>query len=807
MAVTFTGKETIEAVLKEMTLEEKAQLVTGRYSYGTAEIDRLGIPSATFVDNGCGVNLRQLLTNLLNRGKLNIGQDSSVGMGRLSELTYIMDNLETPENLTEEERKILDALFAYLKEQVPSGLPSAFPVASLLASSWDEQVIYDCAVQAGREACAFGVDVLLGTPCVNIQRDPRGGRGFEGFSEDPYLTAALAPAYVKGVQEQGVLADVKHFAMNNQETDRKTVNVLTTERVMREIYLPGFEACVKDGGVKNVMTSYNYINGTAAAHNRHLIEDILRGEWGFDGLVVSDWGGVYDQVLALDAGNDLCMPGPREIDPIVQAVKDGTLQEERLDAACRNFLHALAEMPVMKGREYQDKDPEAAQQAAYNAAAAGIVLLENKAQTLPLKDPAGIAFYGSYSERFCETGVGSGHVFTDRTSSMINSVKQQIGDGKVTFEETTDSTDTVIVTLFSAGQEGADRPDITLEGEAQKTYNAALDAARSQGARLVVVLNIAGPVDLNRIREEADAILLVYFPGMEGGHAAADILLGRINPSGKLAQTFPKRLADVPSYGNFPGENRIVNYGEGLLAGYRYYDMKQIEPLYPFGYGLSYTQFTLSDLTVPADVFAFDEMEVFPVSVTVTNTGDVPGAEVVQLYISDAVSTLFRPVKELKGFAKVYLEPGESRRVTLPVTKTSLQVYDEAKGRWVIEPGRFILQIGTSSRDIVLQTQIMAKGINPYAYGKDTEYAQIVKDPRSLKVLLDVVPEEILSYGDICRQTVYIAFSYSLADAFRDHVESKVGRERSEQLLEAVCEKLARIDVSDGLRYVEKEVY
>jgi len=806
MAIKLTDRASVSAVMAEMTLEEKAALVTGVTSYGTAAIPRLGIPAALLIDNGCGVNLRQYLQELLSNGKLTSKNGIGTGPNRLSQMVNLFEHLNDRDGLAEDERELLEDFLAYLKELVPSGaLPTCQPVASLMASTWDPTVIRESARVVGKEASAFGVDVLLGTPGVNLLRDPRGGRGFEYYSEDPFLISKLAPQYPLGVQEQGVLADVKHFAVNNQETNRKTVNAVASERVIRELYLPGFKACVQDGGVRNVMTSYNAVNGSFASQNKWLLEDVLRKEWGFKHFVVSDWTGVYDQVAAVEAGNDLCMPGPRDPAPIVEAVRNGTLAEAHLDQAVENILNALVEMPVMKGRKYTDVDPEEGRVAAYNAAKAGIILLKNENNTLPLDKDTHTAFFGDRCKKFEDSGVGSGRVITDKTTSLLDSAAVIAGQDKISFDAVNAATKAVVVTIFSAGQEGADRPDLKLSKEAQVLFHKAADAAQSCGAKVILVLNIAGPVELDGILERADAVLCVYFPGQEGARATADILYGRVNPSGKLAQTFPYHLYDCPTYGNFPGEDNVVMHGEGLFVGYRYYDSRHIEPMFPFGHGLSYTTFEFSDLRMK-DTFRFDEEDTFQVTVCVTNTGTRAGAEVVQLYLSDEVSTQLKVQKELKGFQKVFLQPGESRDVTIELNKESLSAFDMELKQWVCEPGWFTVQLGSSSRNILTTGRFKAVGKNPYAFGADSQYAKVVEDPRAVEILLANVPG--MTGEDIKKQTAFIAWSLTVEGAFRMHMESRIPADQRQQVLERICAELGQLDVTDSdIRYEEKEIY
>ncbi len=805
MATKLKDRESIREILGEMTVEEKARLVTGGSSFGTVSMEKYGIPAALLIDAGGGVNLRQYLSNLLNTGVLKARNGIDGSMGTLSNLVYLMDHMEEPEKLDENERELLENFLIYLRKFVPCGdMPSCFPVNSLLASTWNPETILETGRQVGKEASAFGVDMLLGTPCINIQRDPRGGRGFECYSEDPYLISQLAYHYCLGVQEQGVVADVKHFAVNNQETNRQTIDVKISERAMREIYLPGFQACVQKGGVKNVMTSYNWIHGVAAAHNQWLIQDVLRGEWGFDGFVVSDWGGVYDQVKALKAGNDLCMPGPRSVECIVEAVQNGRLEEKKLDEAVENFLKVLLEMPVMKGRKYTDIDSEEARKAAYRAAAEGIVLLKNEG-VLPLKETQGISFFGAYSKRFVESGVGSGRVHTNKTSSLIETAGKIAGRDRVYVDEIGEHTAAVVYTLFSAGQEGADRESLQIASRDKEEFLELAREAHGKGIPAILVLNIAGPVELLELAHHADAILLVYFPGQEGAHVVGDMLYGRVNPSGKLAQTFPRHLYDCPAYDNFPGENETVTYGEGIFVGYRYYDRHRIEPLYPFGYGLSYTTFALSGLRLSGEEFPY-ECGTFTVCVDITNTGDRAGAETIQLYLRDEVSVQMKPEKELKAFQKVFLEPGETKTVTLTLTRESLSSFDEELGKWVCEPGYFTVLVGTSSRNLPLSARFQAVGENPYAYGAETEYKKIARTPQALKVLLDTIPEEILSEEQVKRQTAYIAFRFTLKEAFETYVAPKLESKEAKELFGLLCKRLRQLDAAEN-RYKEEEVF
>ena len=806
-------RASVKDVIKEMTLEEKALLITGQFMYGTEGIERLGIPRAMFLDAGGGVNLRQYMVQLISTGQLTgtyLEKAGKHGLGLIAYMTKIMNNLTSRENLSEEENELLDAFLEKIRELVPSGdLPSCFPDGMLLGATWNPDAVLHCAEAVGKEASAFGVDMLLGTPCINIHRNPLGGRSFESYSEDPYLISELAPNYCIGVQNQGVIADVKHCAANTQEPERESVNEIISKRALYEIYFPGFKACVQKGGVKNVMTAYNYINGNACAHNSWLIRDVLRGEWGFDGFVVSDWGGVYDQVEALKAGNDLSEPGPRDTRPIIDAVKEGRLDEACLDEAVEHYLNVLVEMPVMKGRKYHDIDSEKSREIAYETACEGITLLKNDG-VLPLSVDTRISFYGEKSKHFLDCGIGSGRVHTDKTSSLIDCSRQIVGDEKILVSEMSDLTDVVIISAAAAGQEGCDREDMKLDAEDQKLVLETVREAKKRQKKVVLILNISAPVEMMDYIDDVNAVLCVYFPGEEGGHAASDILFGKRNPCGKLPLTFPKYYRDCPSYLNFPGEFGEVLYGEGIYAGYRYYDVKQIEPLFPFGYGLSYTTFEFQNMSLSSGRLNIDNGETVQVKVTVKNTGNMAGSEVVQLYIHDQESTLQKAVKELKGFQKVFLNPGESKEVTMTIGKEQLSSYDPYEKDWVCEPGIFILLAGNSSRNIYLKKSLLVEGTNVYGYGPNTLFKRINDDERAVKILLEGLPEGVIDrtvLKNYNNTLPFQPFEKVWEKEIVPRMHNKTEAEISAMFLN-ICGLLKRLDVTASeKKYIEDTVY
>lgn len=744
MRTKLESKASIPDLLRTLTVEEKLKLLTGRSLFLAGGLPEYGIPHPLFLDGGTGFNTMQMNLEAYFRAyeeaNGEVAPESCPGaldgfgltMGVMAKLEK--DGEQNPEagQMATRAAEILDATRPADRKL------GCYPPGMFLGATMNPDVIYRCGEALGREASACHIDVLLGTPNVNLHRDPRCGRLFEGYSEDPCVVATLAPHFVRGVQDTGVVANVKHFAANNQETDRMGVDESISERALRELYLPGFRACV-DAGCKTVMSAYNQINGKPCAQNAWLLRDVLRKEWGFRGFVMSDWGAVYDRVEAQNAGNDVCMPGPRSIQALLAAVEDGRLSLETIDEACRNYLNILLEMPVLAGRRYTAIDCDYSMAAAYAAAAEGITLLKNDG-LLPLSRESRVAFYGQRSKKFCESGAGSAQVATELSTNLFDATAEKIGAASVRFESVGPDTDCVVVTIGANGQEGADRPTMEMEPEDLPVLERAIGEAKAAGKPVVLVLNIAAPVDLCDFIDQVDAVLCVYLPGMAGGQAAADILFGDVNPSGKLPLTYPKHYRDTPTAVNFPGEYAAVTYGEGIYVGYRYYDKKRIEPLFPFGFGLSYTTFALTNLCVTPQV-RFDQGEQVEVAVDLSNTGHLAGSEVVQLYIADPESTLDKPVKELKGLKKVHLEPGETAKVRFTLSKEALASYDTKLREWTTEPGEYVAMVGTSARDIAQCASFQAICYNPYGLRETTEIAKLVADPTAIAVLKRHLPD------------------------------------------------------------------
>jgi len=651
----------IQAILDQMTLEEKAALCTGASTWTTVPVERLGVPAMMMTDGPHGVR--------------RVPDVTSVG--------------------------------------APSLPATCFPTASCLASSWDPSLLQQVGEALGEEAVALDVDVLLG-PGANMKRTPRCGRNFEYFSEDPFLAGELAAAFINGVQSQGVGTSLKHFAVNNQETERFRIDAIVDERTLREIYLPAFETAVVKGKPWTVMCAYNKLNGAYCSEHHALLVDILKHEWGFDGLVVSDWGAVHDRVKALQGGLDLEMPGPQErrVRAVVEAVRAGALDEAVLDEAVRRILGVIfraAETP--KGGQFDAAGHHA---FARKVAGEGIVLLKNNG-ILPLQKPLRIAVIGRSAKEPHFQGGGSSHINPTMVDIPFDEVWKLAGAAQLTYSEGYPATpafeqalideavaaaraaDVALLYVALPGfieSEGYDRADLDLTPQ----QVALIQAVCAAQPHTVVILNNGSALAMSEWIDGAAAVLEAWMMGQAGGGAIADVLFGKISPSGKLAETFPVRSANTPAHINFPGGNGQVRYGEGIFIGYRYYDAKGVPVLFPFGHGLSYTSFEYRNPKLSAA--AFNDVDGLTVSADVTNTGPVAGKEIVQLYVHDRKSGLVRPQKELKGFAKVDLKPGETKTVTIELSFRAFAFYHPGYRQWITEDGEFDILIGASAADI-----------------------------------------------------------------------------------------------------------
>ncbi|WP_052310007.1 beta-glucosidase [Methanocella arvoryzae] len=658
-----------------MTLEEKASLCSGLDMFRLKGIARLGIPSILLSDGPHG-----LRKPVFDPDHLGIGQS------------------------------------------IPS---TCFPTASAMASSWDRNLLYEIGYALGEECLHEDVAVILG-PGANIKRSPLCGRNFEYFSEDPYLTGELAASMIEGIQATGVGASLKHFAVNNQEYRRMTIDAIVDERTLREIYLAGFEMAVKQSRPRTVMCSYNKVNGVYASEHERLLTDILRKEWGYEGLVMTDWGACDDRVAGLKAGQDLEMPSSFGVNDakIVKAVRDGTLSEAVLDEAVERVLELVYDAVENRLPDYC-YEKRTHHVMARQAAAESMVLLKNDG-ILPLKKGMKIAVIGAFAIHPRYQGNGSSQVNPCRlekaycelctytseiTFARGYDLRSDVPDERLITEACNIARGAEVAIIFaglpdSYETEGMDREHMRMP----ESHNELIRRVAEANPGTVVVLANGAPVEMPWLGN-VKAVLEGYLGGEAAGGAAADLLFGMVNPSGKLAETFALQLDDYPSANYFPSGPRTVEYREGLYVGYRYFDTAKKAVLFPFGHGLSYTSFEYSDMEVSASQIKDDEE--LKVGVLVKNTGDVAGAEVIQLYVRDVESTIFRPEKELKGFDKVFLQPGEMTRVEFTLDRRSFAYYNVETADWHVESGDFEILIGSSSADIRARETIWVESTRP----------------------------------------------------------------------------------------------
>ena len=642
--------------------------------------------------------------------------------------------------------------------QNPSEPATCFPTASAVASSWDPALGEEIGRALGAEAAAQDVAVVLG-PGLNTKRSPLCGRNFEYFSEDPYLSGKMAAAYVRGIQENGVSACPKHFAANNQELRRMATDSVVDERTLRELYLTNFEIAVTEGHPKTIMTSYNLVNGTYANENAHLLKDILRDTWGFDGAVVTDWGGSNDHALGVKNGSTLEMPAPGldSVRELVKAVKDGKISEVDVNARLEEFLDLVYSTTAALEKAPKTIDWDAHHALARKAAAESIVLLKNRGGLLPLDPKANIAVIGDFAEKPRYQGAGSSLVNAPRVDSF-RQVFEASGlknagfakgferGGKANPELQAEAVELAkkadLVLLFLGldevkESEGLDRSDMKLA----KNQIDLLLAIHRVNPRLVVVLSCGSAVETGWA-SHCQGLVWAGLGGQAGAGAVLDVLTGKVNPAGRLAETWPMHCEDNPSYNNFAKDGRTVEYREGLYVGYRYYQTAGVPVAYPFGYGLSYTSFEYSDLhATPTGV-----------SLTVKNTGAMAGDEVVQVYISKPDARIFRPMQELKGFARVHLEAGESKLVSIPLDDKAFRYWNDPAGHWAVEGGSYTVRVGACSEDIRLEATVTVEpsgDANPYDGMAMSHYlsgqVQDVPDDEFAALLGHPIPREKIS--------------------------------------------------------------
>ena len=788
----------MEMNIKLLSTEEKVNLVKGVSFFRMAKIPSQGFEGLFCLDGGTGLNFEQMFGDFCC-----VDEEKKKYFGSRT-LQNVIAYYYAPEKLNEEEAELHAWITEELKKKcnIEFFSPGCFPTGLLMGATWNPEVVYRMAAALGKEAAAYGVDLLLGTPFVNMARDPLAGRLFEGYGEDPYHMTVLAPEMVRGVQEQGVAANVKHFAANNQESFRVGLNETISKRALYEIYLPAFRACV-EAGVATVMSAYNQINGVPCTESKWLLQELLRGDWGFDGTVISDWGAVAHLDKAVAAGNDLAMPGPIDGTPLYEALEKGLLTEEELTAAAERVLQliktckdlkekaALANADAgMEGKELTAGElMKMSDEAAYRAAVEGIVLLKNEKDIFPLKGD--VALFGEGAKAFFDCGTGSAGITTDRTGSLIKELQKRKGEDHVTFEEVTDRTEVLLVVVRKQGMEGNDHTDMFLPKEEREKLKEVLSLAKKLGKKAGVILNVCGPVDCSDFADIADGIFLVYLPGMQGARAAAALICGEENPSGRLTVTFPRRYEDTPTYLNFPGDGYHTVYGENIFVGYRYYDTKKMPVQYPFGHGLSYTIFTYGPVHTDKEKFS-DEITV---TVEVTNSGSVKGKEVVMLFVKDEAGCIRKPEKELKGFQKIELNPGESRDVCFRITKDMLASFDMDLDRWEAEEGYYQMIIARSATDIVGKKRVYGAWKSAYSYSVDTPMKVLYQNGQTHEIIVDLFKDYGLDIGcpeDIYEYTSHMPLRTAIDRAVNKLADAMPGLQ--EQIIEKANAALAGVE-------------
>jgi beta-glucosidase len=707
-------EDRVHDVLSRMTTEEKATMLSGSGWMESAPIERLGIPAIKMADGPLGVRSWGGSSAVTNAAK---------GPAQV--------------------------------------LATSFPSGVAMAATWDTDLVQREGQAIGQEVKALGRDMILG-PTVNINRVPLWGRNFEGYGEDPYLASRLGVAYIKGVQGEGVIPSVKHFAANNEEFERHRIDAHIDERTLHEIYLPAFKAAVQEANVWTVMSAYNKVDGVHCAESTALLTDVLKKEFGFKGFVISDWGSTYSTAPTVNAGMDLEMPGgaPMKVwfsspqpqaagnsggwltaDKVLAEMKAGNITEATLDDNVSRILRVifasgLFDHPHQGGGEV---DTPAQRAVALQGATEGIVLLKNSGALLPLDATRihSIAVIGPNAAVARTGGGGSSLVRPKNATAPLDGIKERAGDSiQVKYElgaamegeNAEQSTPEARAKMLQAATEAAAQADIAvvvvgrstrLEGEGADVKTMDLPAGQDEliaavekaNPHTIVVLNTGDPVTMTKWIEKTPALLDMWYGGQEGGQALASILFGDANPSGKLPVSFPKRFEDSPAYGHYPGENLHVDYAEGIYVGYRYFDTKKVAPQFPFGFGLNYTTFEYSDLKV-AHRIEFQgsiQTEDDIVNLKVKNTGSRDGSEIVELYVHDGHSKIDRPVHELKGFQRVELKAGESKTVEFKLDRAALSYWSPEKKDWVADPGTFEIEVGASSRDIRLRAPLKLK--------------------------------------------------------------------------------------------------
>ena len=764
----------IKEIIGSLTLEEKVSLLSGVGLWQTREIPGK-VPTVWMADGSNGVRIMKPV-----EGKR--AQKTSDFL-KVTDLTQDSPSIGT---------------------QYPA---VCFPSGSSLAATWNPELVCRMAAAMGDECRYFKVNLLL-APAINIKRSPLGGRGYEYYSEDPYLTGKIAEGFINGVQSTGTGTSIKHFAANNSETLRINMSSDVDERALREIYLKPFEIAIKGAKPWTVMSSYNPVNGVQMAENKYLLTDVLRDEWGFDGIVVSDWGGVKDRIEALIAGNDLDMPeNQRNNRTVLDAVKSGKIDEAVLDKVVGRLI-AFA-LKAKENENFTDSvDFEAHRKISNEVAEESIVLLKNEDDVLPLtrKKYGKIAVLGRFAEQPRYQGGGCTLVNPIRISTPLDEIRKIAGEEGIEvsyaagyslksatteemLSEAADAAKNADAAVIFAGlwtaydREGFDRKHLKMDESHVRLINKVAEVQKN----VIVVLSTGDAVEMPWIGD-AQAVIEQFLPGETVGEAIADILFGKANPSGKLPVTFPKRLEDTSDSLYFPGEARHHVYGEGIFVGYRYYEKKKIEPLFPFGFGLSYTDFRYSYLRT--DKKAYKDGEKIIVSVDVENTGDCDGKETVQFYVTDPASSMVRPEKELKAFSKIFLKKGEKKTVSIELSDEDLSYYDPEASAWVAESGEFLILAASSASDIRQRVSISFEQTHP-KYKKlyfDSQHTAVFANPRAKKLYLDfLVRKNVIPADEVDAMVPLLKGNYM---GIYNVITSLLGGDVTREELQAVLDEI-----------------
>lgn len=747
----------IEELIQDLTLEEKASLCSGLDFWTTKPVDCLDIPSIMLTDGPHGLRKQA-------------GDSDHLG----------------------------------LNTSVPA---TCFPTASALAATWNRELVREVGAALGEECRQEQVGVILG-PGANIKRSPLCGRNFEYFSEDPFLSGEMAKSHIQGVQRQGIGTSLKHYAVNNQEYRRMTINAIVDARALREVYLAGFEIAVRGAQPWTVMCAYNRVNGTYCCEHPLLLKEILKKDWGHEGLVVTDWGAMNDRVEALAAGLELEMPGTGSGNDalIAAAVRSGALDEDVLDAAVTRILEMVFKAQETLAEPFT-YDADAHHALARRAAGEGAVLLKNEEALLPLKKAARVAVLGAFAKHPRYQGAGSSSMNPTRLDTLYDEMAAIAGEDRISYapgyqlrepgvdeallEEAlaaAGEADEVVINVGlpdSFEVEGLDRQHMRLP----ESHNRLVEAVAAAHAHVVVVLSNGSPVEMPWV-DDVQSILEGYLGGQAGAGAIADILYGIVNPSGRLGETFPLRLEDTPSYETFPGGPKTVEYRESLYVGYRFYDTVEKDVLFPFGHGLSYTSFAYENLRLSQTELT--DAETLTARVTVRNTGDVPGQTVVQLYVSPQGSDIFRPAQELKGFEKTALAPGEAKEVRFTLDRRAFAYFNTGVNDWAVESGAYRIRVGASSRDIRLEDEVIVRAaadVPTPARDRLEAYKNFPADARISQADFEALAGHPMPANEI-RPGETVTINTPIADMQHSFVARQLRKRMQQQMAEMIGEEM-----------------